>query len=155
MPRKPASRPAKSSAKGSGFSDAEKAAMRERARELKAEARAGKDKAAGERAVRATLAALAPPDRALGERLHSMVIGAAPALRPKLWYGMPAYANDDGKVVCFFQPASKFKTRYSTFCFQDPAKLDDGGVWATGFAVVTLSPRDEAMLAGLVRRATS
>ncbi len=155
MPTKPTSRSTASRKRPrAGFSNAEKAAMRERARELKAQARAGKDKARGDQSVRATLAALPQPDRALGERLHAIVTTTAPTLCPKLWYGMPAYANSDGKVVCFFQPASKFKTRYSTFAFQDPAALDDGGMWATGFAITALSDKDEAKLAGLIRNAT-
>lgn len=138
-----------------GFTDVERAAMRERARELKAEARAGRDRADGERAVLAAIAGMPPPDRALGERLHAIVRGNAPGLVPRLWYGMPAYAGRNGKVVCFFQAAAKFKTRYASFAFTDEAKLDQGTVWATGFALKGLTPADEARIAALVREAVS
>lgn len=141
--------------KRDGFSDAERAAMKERARELKAEARASRDKADGEREVLATLAALPKPDRALGERLHAIVAAHAPTLAPRLWYGMPAYANAAGKVVCFFQAGAKFKTRYASFAFTDAAKLDEGAMWATGFGVKEISAADEAKIAGLVSRAVS
>ena len=119
-----------------GFTDEEQAAMKERAQELKAAARRGPraDKADGESAVLATLAAMPEPDRALGERLHAIVKASAPALSPRLWYGMPAYAKD-GKVVCFFQSAQKFKTRYATFGFMHEANLDEGGMWLTAFAL--------------------
>jgi uncharacterized protein YdhG (YjbR/CyaY superfamily) len=141
--------------KPEGFTDAERAAMKERAQELKAEARAGKNKAEGESAVLAKIAQMPEPDRTLGQRLHAIVTANAPALTPKLWYGMPAYANEDGKVVCFFQGAAKFKTRYSTFGFMDAAHLDDGAVWATGFAVKALTADDEAKIGALVRKAVN
>lgn len=136
-----------------GFTDAERAAMRERARELKAEARAGRSKADGEAAVLATIAAMPQPDRTLGERLHAIVMDCAPGLTPKLWYGMPAYAGRDGKVVCFFQAATKFKTRYASFAFTDEAKLDEGNVWPVGFALEALTAAEEAEIAALVQRA--
>lgn len=139
--------------KPKSFSAEEKAAMKERAAELKAEAKAGKSRAEGDKAVRAAIAALPQPDRALGERFHAIVTANAPGLMPKLWYGMPAYANADGKVVCFFQAATKFKTRYASFAFTDQAVLDDDGVWATGFGVKALAAPDEARFAALVRKA--
>lgn len=139
--------------KSSGFTDVERAAMKEHARELKAEARAGKTKADGEGAVLATIAEMPEPDRALGERLHAIVKTDAPALAPKLWYGMPAYANRDGKVVCFFQAATKFKTRYASFAFMDVAKLDEGAMWPTGFALKQLTAAEEAKIAALVKMA--
>jgi uncharacterized protein YdhG (YjbR/CyaY superfamily) len=135
-----------------GFTDPEKAAMKERARELRAEARAGRNRADGERAVLATIAEMPPPDRTLGEKLHAIVRANAPSLTPKLWYGMPAYANADGKVVCFFQAATKFKTRYASFAFMDAAHLDDGVMWPTGFAVKGLTADDEAKIAALVQK---
>jgi uncharacterized protein YdhG (YjbR/CyaY superfamily) len=136
-----------------GFTDEERAAMKERARELKNEARAGKKKADGESAVLAKIAEMPKADRALGERLHAIVRTSAPSLAPKLWYGMPAYANQDGKVVCFFQAASKFKTRYATFAFTDAANLDDGTMWPTAFALKELTAADEAKVAALVQKA--
>ncbi|MCK6483355.1 MAG: DUF1801 domain-containing protein [Phycisphaerae bacterium] len=138
-----------------GFTDSERAAMKERARELKAEASAGKSRADGERAVLAKIAEMPQPDRALGERLHVIVKANAPALSPKLWYGMPAYADQNGKVVCFFQAATKFKTRYASFAFTDAAKLDDGAMWPTGFALTTLTAVEEAKIASLVKKAES
>jgi uncharacterized protein YdhG (YjbR/CyaY superfamily) len=135
-----------------GFTDEERAAMRERARELKAEARAGKDRAAGESAVLAKIAEMPEPDRALAERLHAIVKASAPALAPKTWYGMPAYAKD-GKVVCFFQSADKFKSRYATFGFSDEANLDKGAMWPTSFALKELTAADEAKIGALVKRA--
>src|ERR687891_2189087 len=113
-----------------GFTAEERAAMKERARELKAEARANKNKAEGERDVLAKIAEMPEPDRALAERLHAIVKASAPALSPKTWYGMPAYTKDD-KVVCFFQSAQKFDSRYATFSFSDKANLDEGGMWPT------------------------
>ncbi|MBK9126523.1 MAG: DUF1801 domain-containing protein [Phycisphaerales bacterium] len=127
--------------------------MAERARELKAEARASRNKADGEDAVLASLAGMPQPDRTLGERLHAIVKANAPGLAPRLWYGMPAYANRNGKVVCFFQAASKFKTRYASFAFTDEANLDDGNLWPVGFALRTLTAAGEAMLADLVKKA--
>ena len=125
----------RSTGKASGrFTDEERAAMRERAQELKAAARRGPGKADGESDVLAKIAEMPPPDRAMAERLHAIVKASAPALSPRTWYGMPAYAKD-GKVVCFFQSAQKFKTRYATFGFSDKANLDEGAIWATSFAL--------------------
>lgn len=132
--------------------------MRERAREVKAEARAGRSREDGERAVLAAIAGLPEPDRALGERLHAIVRTNAPALVPRLWYGMPAYANEGGKVVCFFQAAAKFKTRYASFAFTDSARLDDsaeGGMWPTGFGLRALTAVEEKKIAGLMRKAAA
>jgi uncharacterized protein YdhG (YjbR/CyaY superfamily) len=138
--------PARESA---GFTEEERAAMQERARELKA---AGRGKADGEGEVLAKIAEMTEPDRVMAERLHAIVKAAAPALSPKTWYGMPAYARD-GEVVCFFQSAQKFKARYATFGFSDKAKLDEGRMWPTAFAVRELTPADEERLAALVRKA--
>jgi uncharacterized protein YdhG (YjbR/CyaY superfamily) len=143
---------AKGGKEPAGFTDEERAAMKERARELKAEARAGKDRAEGEGAVLAAIAALPEADRVLGERLHAIITASAPGLAPRLWYGMPAYAKD-GKVVCFFQAASKFKTRYATLGFQHEANLDDGAIWPTGFALKELTASEEARIAALVQKA--
>ena len=140
--------------KSERFTDEERAAMRNRAQELKAEARANKNKADGESAVIAAIAAMPEPDRVLGERLHAIIQASAPALWPKLWYGMPAYARD-GKVVCFFQSAQKFKTRYATLGFSDEANLDDGAMWPTAFALKELTAAEEAKIAALVKQATS
>jgi uncharacterized protein YdhG (YjbR/CyaY superfamily) len=129
-----------------GFTDEERGAMKERARELKTA------KADGESAVLAKLAEMPAADRALGERLHAIVKASAPDLSPKLWYGMPAYAKD-GKVVCFFQSAAKFKSRYATFGFNDVANLDDGAMWPTAFALTELSAADEARIGALVKKA--
>jgi uncharacterized protein YdhG (YjbR/CyaY superfamily) len=137
-----------------GFTAEERAAMKARAQELKAEARAGKDKAAGEDAVLAAIAAMPEPDRAMAERLHAIVKASASALSPKTWYGMPAYARD-GKVVCFFQSADKFKARYATFGFNDDANLDEGTMWPTSFALKELTAADEALIAALVKKAVS
>ena len=135
-----------------GFSDEERAAMKERARELKAEARRGKNSAAGESDVLAKIAEMQGPERAMAERLHTIIKASAPALSPKTWYGMPAYAKD-GKVVCFFQSAQKFKTRYATFGFNDKAELDEGTMWPTAFALTRLTAADEARIGELVKRA--
>lgn len=137
------------------WTDEEKAAMKARAQELKAEARASKDRAAGESAVLAAIAAMPEPDRAMAKRLHAIVKASAPALSPKTWYGMPAYANKDGKVVCFFTPASKFKTRYATFGFNDDADLDEGAMWATSFALKELTAAEEERISALVKKAVS
>ena len=141
-----------------GFTDEERAAMRERAQEMKADARrsprAGKGKADGESDVLAKIAAMPAPDRAVGERLHALIKASAPVLSPKLWYGMPAYAKD-GKVVCFFQSASKFKTRYATLGFQHEANLDDGAMWPTSFALKKLTAAEEARIGALVKKAVS
>jgi uncharacterized protein YdhG (YjbR/CyaY superfamily) len=138
-----------------GFTDEERAAMKERARELKAEARANKDKAEGERAVLAKIAEMPEPDRTMGERIHAIIKASAPALAPKTWYGMPAYANTDGKVICYFTAASKFKSRYATFGFNDDAKLDAGGMWPTSFALKELTAAEEAKISALVKKAVS
>ena len=137
-----------------GFTDEERAAMKERAEELKAEARASKSKADGERDVLAKIAEMPEPDRAMAKRLHEIVKASAPALTPKTWYGMPAYARD-GKVVCFFQSAHKFKSRYATFGFNDTANLDDGAMWPTSFALKKLTAADEATIGALVKKAVS
>jgi uncharacterized protein YdhG (YjbR/CyaY superfamily) len=139
--------------KSRGFTDAEKAAMKERARELKAEERANKDKAAGENALLAAVAAMPEPDRSMASRLHEIVTASAPDLSPKTWYGMPAYASKDGKVVCFFTAASKFNSRYATFGFNDTANLDEGEMWPTSFALKQLTPAEEKKIAALVRKA--
>ncbi len=138
------------------FSDEERGAMKERAQELKAAARRGPraDKADGEGAVLAKIAEMPAPDRALGERLHAIIKASAPALSPRLWYGMPAYAKD-GKVVCFFQSAQKFTTRYATFGFSDAANLDEGAMWPTAFALTELTATDEARIGALVKKAVS
>jgi uncharacterized protein YdhG (YjbR/CyaY superfamily) len=143
------------SKRSKGFTDEERAAMSERARELKAEARRGPAaKAEGERAVLEKIAEMSGPDRALAERLHAIITTNAPDLSPKTWYGMPAYAKD-GKVICFFQSAEKFKSRYATFGFNDGANLDDGAMWPTAFALKELSAAEEARIAALVKRAVS
>ena len=137
-----------------GFTADERAAMKARAQELKAEARANKDKAAGESDVLAKIAEMPEPDRAMAKRLHAIIKASAPALSPKTWYGMPAYAKD-GKVVCFFQSAQKFNTRYATFGFNDQANLDEGAMWPTAFALKELTAADEARIAALVKKAVN
>ncbi|MBE0683651.1 MAG: DUF1801 domain-containing protein [Anaerolineales bacterium] len=129
--------------------------MRERAKELKAEERMNKDRAAGESALFAVVAALPEPDRSMAKRIHEIVKASAPALSPKTWYGMPAYANKDSKVVCYFTPASKFNSRYATFGFNDDANLDDGNMWATSFALAKITAAEEAKIAALVKKAVS
>ena len=141
----------KSSKSTSGFTKEERAAMRERARELKAEER----RENGENAVLAKIAEMQGEDRALAERFHAIVKASAPELTPKTWYGMPAYANEDGKVVCYFQDAAKFKSRYATFGFSDEANLDEGAMWPTSFALKKLSGPDEKKIAALVKQAVS
>jgi hypothetical protein len=138
------------------FTDEERGAMKERVQELKAAARRGPraDKADGESAVLAKIAEMPEPDRAMGKRLHAVIKASAPALSPKLWYGMPAYAKD-GKVVCFFQSGQKFKTRYATFGFSDEANLDEGAMWPTAFALTKLTAADEARIGALVKKAVS
>ena len=136
-----------------GFTDEERGAMKERAQELKAAARRGK-KADEESAVLAKIAEMPEPDRAMAERLHAVIMASAPELSPKLWYGMPAYAKD-GKVVCFFQPALKFKTRYATLGFNDTANLDDGAMWPTAFGLTELTAAEEEKIAALVQKAVS
>jgi uncharacterized protein YdhG (YjbR/CyaY superfamily) len=137
-----------------GLTDEERSAMKERTGELKAEARRGRraSKADGESDVLAKIAEMPEPDRVLAERLHAIIRASAPALSPKTWYGMPAYAKD-GKVVCFFQSADKFKSRYATFGFNDVANLDDGAMWPTAFALTELTAADEARIAALVKKA--
>ena len=137
-----------------GFSDEERAAMKERAKELKAEARLDADRAAGESAVLGSIAKMPEPDRSMAKRLHAIIKASAPVLSPKTWYGMPAYAKD-GNVVCFFQDAHKFKSRYGTLGFSDRANLDDGTMWPTSFALKTLTAADEARIAALVKKAVS
>ena len=129
-----------------GFTDEERAAMRERAQEAKADG--------GESALLAKIAEMPEPDRAMAERLHAVIKASAPALSPKTWYGMPAYAKD-GNVVCFFQSAQKFKARYATFGFSDKANLDEGAMWPTAFALKQLTPAEEARIAALVKKAVS
>jgi uncharacterized protein YdhG (YjbR/CyaY superfamily) len=136
-----------------GFTAEERAAMRERAKELKAEGRASKSREAGERAVLEKIAEMPKPDRTMAERIHAIVTATAPGLAPRTWYGMPAYANQDGKVVCFFTPASKFKERYATFGFNADANLDDGTMWPTSWALTKLTPADEKKIAALVKKA--
>jgi uncharacterized protein YdhG (YjbR/CyaY superfamily) len=140
--------------KSGGFTDEERAAMKERAQELKAEARAGKDRAEGESAVLAKIAEMPEPDRGMAERLHAIIKASAPTLSPKTWYGMPAYAKD-GKVVCFFQSAQKFSSRYATFGFNDTANLDEGAMWPTSFALKELTADAEARISALVMKAVS
>jgi len=149
-PKKATQKSAKSTTasgkKFKGFTDEERVAMKERARELKA------DTADGESAVLAKIAAMREPDRAMGKRLHAIIKASAPALSPRLWYGMPAYAKN-GQVVCFFQSAQKFKTRYATFGFSDKANLDEGTVWPVAFALKELTAADEARIGALVKKA--
>lgn len=139
----PAKRAATKASKG--FTAEERAAMRERAREMKS--------AGGESDVLAAIAKMPEPDRGMAQRLHAIIKSSAPGLAPKTWYGMPAYADADGKVVCFFRNASKFKDRYATFGFNDKAKLDDGNMWPTAFALVKLGTAEEKQIAALVKRA--
>ena len=144
----------RSSAKASeGFTAEERAAMKERAREPKAAASSGKDRADGESDLLAKIAEMPEPDRSMAERVHAIVMASAPGLAPRTWYGMPAYAKD-GKVICFFQAASKFKVRYATFGFQPDAKVDDGSMWPVAYALTELTAADEARIAALVKKAT-
>ena len=149
-------KPAKKGAqtKSKGFTAAEQAAMRERAKELKAEARASKNRADGESDLLAKIAEMPEPDRALATRVHAIVTASAPDLSPKTWYGMPAYARD-GKVVCFFRSADKFKERYAMLGFNDSANLDDGAMWPVAFALKKLTAADEARIGALVKKAVS
>ena len=137
-----------------GFTDEEKAAMKERAKELKAEERSNKDRAAGESDLLAKIAEMPEPERTMAKRLHGIITASAPALSPKTWYGMPAYAKD-GKVVCFFQAASKFNTRYATFGFQHDANLDEGEMWPVSFALKALTATEEERISALVKKAAS
>ena len=158
--RKPAKKSTQKSAKSTtginkkskGFTAEERAAMKARAQELKAEARASKDKAEGETDVLAAIAAMKEPDRAMAKRLHATIKASAPALSPKTWYGMPAYAKD-GKVVCFFRDRQKFKERYAMFGFNDSAKLDQGAMWPVAFALKELTAADETRIRALVKKA--
>ena len=160
--RKPANKKMQKSAKSAtpssnkfkGFTDEEKAAMRDRAQEMKAEARANKNKAEGESAALAAIAAMKEPDRSMAKRLHAIIKASAPTLSPKTWYGMPAYAKDD-KVVCFFQSAQKFKSRYATFGFSDTANLDEGALWPVAFALKELNAAEEAKISALLKKAIS
>ena len=159
-PKKDTQKSAKSTTainkKFKGFTDEERVAMKERIQELKAAARRGPraDKADGESAVLAKIAEMPEPDRAMGKRLHAIIKASAPALSPRLWYGMPAYAKD-GKVVCFFQSAQKFDTRYATFGFSDAANLDEGALWPVAFALKQLTATEEARISALVKKAVS
>ena len=159
-PKKDTQKSAKSTTaankKFKGFTDEERSAMKERIQELKAEARRGPraDKADGESAVLAKIAEMPEPDRAMGKRLHAIIKASAPALSPRLWYGMPAYAKD-GKVVCCFQNAQKFKTRYATFGFSDTANLDEGDLWPVAFALKEFTATEEARIGALVKKAVS
>ena len=137
-----------------GFTGEERAAMKERARELKAASRSGAARANGERDVLAKIAEMPEQDRVMAERLHALIKASAPVLSPRTWYGMPAYAKD-GKVLCFFQSAQKFKTRYATFGFSDEANLDEGAIWPTAFALTELTAADEARIGALVKKAVS
>jgi uncharacterized protein YdhG (YjbR/CyaY superfamily) len=159
--RKPASKGTQKSAKSTtatakkskGFTAEERAAMKERARELKAEARRKKSRQDGERDVLAKIADMPKADRAMAKKVHAIVKASAPALMPKTWYGMPAYANEDGKVVCYFTSADKFKERYATLGFNDTANLDKGAMWPTSFALKELTAAEEAKIAALVKKA--
>jgi len=152
--RRSAKRTTLTSKKYEGFTAEEQAAMKERAKELKAEAHADRDRAAGESDVLAKIAEMPEPDRAMAERLHAIIKASAPDLSSKTWYGMPAYAKD-GKVVCFFRDAHKFKERYAMFGFNDSAKLDEGSMWPIAFALTTLTAADEKKLGALVKKAVS
>ena len=154
--RKSAKSAAATNKKSKGFTDEERAAMKERAQELKAEARRGPraHQADGESDVLAKIAEMPEPDRAIANRLHALIKVSAPALSPKTWYGMPAYAKD-GKVVCFFQSAQKFKSRYATFGFSDAANLDEGAMWPTSFALKELTAAEETRISALVKKALS
>jgi uncharacterized protein YdhG (YjbR/CyaY superfamily) len=138
-----------------GFTDAEKAAMKERAKELKAEARASKNKEEGENAAQAAIAAMPEPDRSMAARLHEIIKANAPTLSPKTWYGMPAYADKDGNVICFFQNASKFNARYATLGFNDKANLDEGSMWPAAYALKELNAAEEARIVALVKKAVN
>ena len=156
--KKGAQKPAKSTGKtNNGLTDEERVAIREHVQELKAAAHRGTraGKADGESEVLAKIAAMQASDRAIAERLHAIIKASAPALWPKLWYGMPAYANEDGQVVCFFQDAQKFKTRYVTLGFSDKAHLDEGHMWPTAFALMELTAAEEARIGALVKKAAS
>ena len=154
MAQKPAKRTTASRETSEGFTAEERAAMKERAKELKAEARANKNREEAERDVLAKIAEMPEPDRAMAERLHAIIKASAPSLSPRTWYGMPAYAKD-GNVVCFFQGAHKFKARYATFGFSDKANLDAGTIWPVAFALKELTAEDEVRIGALVKQAVS
>ena len=137
------------------WTEEEKGAMKERAKELKAEQRRGAARADGERDLLAKIAQMPDSDRVMAERIHAVITAGAPELAPKTWYGMPAYANEDGKIVCFFQAADKFKARYATFGFNDDANLDEGSMWPTSWALTKLTAADEKMIGELVKKAVS
>jgi len=141
----------KTTKQAKGFTDEERAAMKERIQELKG----GRDKGSGESAVLAKIADMPETDRAMGKRLHAIIKASAPSLSPRLWYGMPAYAKENGKIVCFFQAAQKFKTRYATLGFSDKAHLDEGHMWPTSFALEKLTAAEEVKVAALVKKAVS
>ena len=145
----------RTTAKSAALTPEELAALKETVKERKAAARRGKDKADGERDVLAKIAEMPDADRVMAERSHAIVKASAPALSPKTWYGMPAYANKDGKVICFFTAADKFKSRYASFGFNDDAKLDDGAMWPTSFALTELTAAGEAKIGALVKKAVS
>jgi uncharacterized protein YdhG (YjbR/CyaY superfamily) len=153
--QKSAKRTTASGQKSKGFTAEERAAMKERARELKAEASRKKTREAGERDVLAKIAEMPRADRAMAKKVHAIVTASAPALMPRTWYGMPAYANEDGKVVCYFTSADKFKSRYATFGFNDDANLDEGAMWPTSFALTELTAAEETKIAALVKKAVS
>ena len=146
---------AASDKKQAGFTAEEQDAMKERAKELKAEERANKNRAAGESDLLAKIAEMPEPERSMAQRLHEIITTSAPGLLPKTWYGMPAYANQDGKVVCFFQSAQKFNTRYATLGFNDAANLDDGAMWPTAYALKELTATEEERISALVKKAVS
>jgi uncharacterized protein YdhG (YjbR/CyaY superfamily) len=147
--------PKKDTEKSSGFTAEEKAAMKARTQEMKAEARASKNRDEGEKAILTAISAMKELDRSMAKRIHELVTAAAPELMPKTWYGMPAYADNDGKVICFFQAAGKFNVRYATFGFQPDAKLDDGNMWAASFALIKLTAAEESKITALVKKAVS
>jgi uncharacterized protein YdhG (YjbR/CyaY superfamily) len=141
--------------KAQGFSDFEMAAMKDRVKELKAEKKMNSDRAVGEKAIQDRIATMPESDRALAKKVHQIVTTTAPELMPKTWYGMPAYANNDGKVVCFFQDAKKFEARYATLGFTDQSNLDDGNMFTTGFGLRKITPSEEAKIKALVKKAVS
>lgn len=151
-PKKQTQKPSKHTATSKGFTAEERAAMRERVRELKAEARASKNRDAGEKEVLAAITKMPEPDRSMAKRLHAIIKASAPRLTPKTWYGMPAYSKDE-KIVCYFRPAHKFKDRYATFGFNDKANLDEGAMWPTAFALKELTAAVEARIIALVKKA--
>jgi hypothetical protein len=151
--KKPAKRAAGRDTTSEVWTDAEKAAMQEHAREMKA--KRGKGKVDGESEIQAKIAEMPEPDKSMAKRFHAIVKETAPDLTPRTWYGMPAYAREDGKLICFFQPAAKFKARYATFGFEESANLDDGNFWPTSFALKKLTAADEAKIAALVKKAVS